>query len=53
MNLILRSLFGIHQIAKLTGLTDCAAEVLRTLLSRHLYCLLRHPFVTYIVDEVE
>ena len=53
MNLILRSLYGIHQIAKLTGLNGYAAEVLRTFLSRHLYCLLRHAFVTYIVDEVE
>ena len=32
MNLTLRSLDGIHQIAKLTGY---AAEVLRTLASRH------------------
>lgn len=44
MNLILRSLDGIHQIAKLTGY---AAAVLRTLSSRHLYCQPRHPFITY------
>ena len=44
MNLTLRSLDSIHQIAKLTGY---AADVLRTLLSRHLYCLLRDPFITY------
>ena len=45
MNLTLRSLDGIHQIAKLTCY---AAEVLRTLSSRqNLYCLLHHPFITY------
>ena len=45
MKLTIRSLDGIHQIAELFGQ---AAEVLRTLSSRHnLYCLLHQPFTTY------
>jgi len=47
MNLTLRSLDGIHQIAKLTGYV---AEVLRTLSSRYrIYTV----YLLLIVDELE
>ena len=47
MNLTLRSLDGIHQIAKLTGYV---AEVLRTLSSRYrIYTV----YLLIIVDELE
>ena len=51
MNLTLRSLDGIHQIAKLTGY---AAEVLRTFSSRHRIYTVYFAILLYlIVDEVE
>ena len=51
MNLTLRSLDGIHQIAKLTGF---AAEVLRTLSSRHrIYNVYFAILLQLIDDEVE